>query len=509
MSFMKYRKTLAARLRDSKPEVRIESIQALIDLQASDCAPDIAERLSDPDSGVRAMSVCALSRLGAREYAESIAALLKQKDSFVAAEAATALAELAAREHIDALRPLVVHNDPYVRAVALEAALKLDPPPDFFADPLADKNSDVRCDALGALIQLKAGSYKTATAKLLDDPDERVRDRAAAFLGTCGFKEYAPRLIEMLPSRGAVEGLRALGNADAIARCLKDSNPDVRSRAIEALAAMGAWRESIADLLKDPDEGVRLAAIRAVGELGQRKHLPSLAPFFKDPDWMIFKAAVQAAAKLGDVFLTPLTQERDPMRVSILCEYASHKDLAPALAELLASPHIGVRARAAEAIGRIQAKEFAGRLVPLLKDSSRDVRILAARALMNLDGKRFEAELGQSISLRDYDTWLSIGTHRLTGLAPALEPYLKDKERTARMAAAKALGLMAYRDSADAIAGLLFEPDDPEMWVIAAQALSALGATEHASALRSVMSRPMSARSREQLAEAAAKLELR
>jgi HEAT repeat protein len=159
-----------------------------------------------------------------------------------------------------------------------------------------------------------------------------------------------------------------------------------------------------------------------------------------------------------------------------------------------------VRCAAADALGRLKAKEQAGAVARLIGDNRHDVRVSAVLALAAMDARE-QADAVASL-LKDAGPVLSgqaelraaavetLGRLRAVQHAPAVATFLRqDEGEGVRLVAVIALGQMGARDQAVAIAPLL---KDEKRWIRAfsAKALGRLQAREHAEAIRSLLDDP-------------------
>lgn len=145
------------------------------------------------------------------------------------------------------------------------------------ADPAA------RCMAARALRKYgrKASPAIPALIKILgDDTAYYVRTIGDAPPG------HVPEQNAVTVGREAGKALAAIGeeSMNPLFGALRDSNPQVRWYAIEALALFKSQvpLPSIRGMLNDSDSGPRWAAIVAVGELKDRASVPKLAAMLKD-----------------------------------------------------------------------------------------------------------------------------------------------------------------------------------------------------------------------------------
>ncbi len=212
------------------------------------------------------------------------------------------------------------------------------------AEALASKDADARYYAVWALglIGPDAKDKAPDVAKMLADKSEQVRRKAAFALG-----RVAPDPNVAVPS---------------LVKAMADDSADVRSAAAEACAGFGAGSvPPLLDAVKSSEPRVRLTAAQALGHVGPdaEKAVPGLAALLRDGDDDVVTEAALALAKVGKASL-------------------------PALTDALKSDRGFVRARAVEAVGKVEGTEAVNALVDALKSPRPDVRRLAARTLGEL-----------------------------------------------------------------------------------------------------------------------------
>jgi len=189
------------------------------------------------------------------------------------------------------------------------------------------------------------------------DPDPLVRRAAATGIGETGDKEAVPLLADVLAS---------------------DTDAGVRLNALGALELIGgtAAISAFEKALGDPDERVRQGAAYALsGYWGQSAHKALVAALKNEKSAKVRRSVAEALGNPG-----------------VMGRYSAHKwDEAPitqaALQDALVNdPDYGVRAMAAQQLGRFKNGEALNALLKALaKDRSVSVRSAAAQALGELD----------------------------------------------------------------------------------------------------------------------------
>lgn len=174
----------------------------------------------------------------------------------------------------------------------------------WLQDPQAERRLD-------AALQLAArpGVEPALGARLLLEPDERVRRALLTGLTTQATPEAAAALIPLLRSEdaplrnGAIEALAAMPAAIApeVERLIEDPDPDVRIFLVNLLAELR--HPSVADWLThllraDPHANVVAAAMEALAEAGDERHVVALedaAGRFPQEPFLGFAAEIAVA----------------------------------------------------------------------------------------------------------------------------------------------------------------------------------------------------------------------
>lgn len=259
------------------------------------------------------------------------------------------------------------------------------------ADWVKDLDTDhplIREEAL-EMIATFGSDAKEAIPKieaLLKNPKPTLRLRSAAVLIKLGSKPepLMPIAVEAARQCGTAERLRALELA------LLYGQPD------EATAGL------LAELVLDPDNRVRYQLQTRLSNFGVKAG-PLLLRMASHANaevvqWMLRsleRIPLDAAALAPR--LTPLLKDRPPLiralAVSVLLRArADVEPLLPAIKELLADKEYQARSSVLYAVGDagIKHKELAGALEPLTKDTIPAMRVRAAAALWEIDGRTRE-----------------------------------------------------------------------------------------------------------------------
>ena len=230
---------------------------------------------------------------------------------------------------------------------------------------LQDRSEQVRISATEALGRLKDRRSVTELTRLsLRDPVPMVRSEAARALGEIGDRSVLSELVGLMASGDywtrlrAVEAIEKLKPDDtaAMEQALVDESHVVRGEAARALERLGVLDLRLEEL-GSPDLETVKAATASLVRFGKAGAVESLIRTARH-DSMKIRARI--CTVLGD---------------------AGDNYALPAVTELLKDPIWIVRAKAAEAIGKLSPDDPVDLLAPSLSDDEERVRIAAIESL--------------------------------------------------------------------------------------------------------------------------------
>jgi HEAT repeat protein len=395
-------------LRSEHADLRDAAADVLLGCRPPEVDPDLLKVLDDGSAPVRAKAVQLLGHLRYKETVSSIEPLLGDPDGDVRVAAVDALNELD-----PATAPLRVRllddPDPRLRVRAAKAAAqgKLRSAVPELIRLLDDPAADVRYECAYSLIQLHAREALNAVLARLGDESDNVLRMAEAGVRTFGGTAEIPVLLPLLDSEKA-------STRGAAGRIL------VGLKAIEAIPYFKrVIRKEIPD--------ARAAALRALWELGWAD-ADVLLPLLEDADEEVQEEAARIAGAL------------------------QLKEALPSLRKLLSAPESAVLRRAIHSLWQIGDRESAKDIVPALGSSSEVVRLEALEVL---------------------------GRFSYTPAAPKFMELLGDPQPRVRGDAARVLAALRVREAVEPIRKLLADPE-LSVQTSATESLVALSAHEAA-----------------------------
>jgi len=389
---------------DQPETVRVSVITAFgvqADDRAS--APIIAA-LADPSENVRLAARSSLQQIHTPQSVrllEQAAADLKRPLG-IRVQAVNILGDLRATEAIQALIKLLSDPDEALRT-ASRAALESITLRHFntareWLDWWRQSSTLTREEMLQQLVALQADRTENLSRvleklylKILDDP--KNQNDAATFieaLTQCDIASVKKRAIKGLtPLRGP--SVRA-----ALLNALAETDASVRQAAADALAAQAdaTVAPALLKAMTDPESSVRAAAARALGVLKAQEAVTALMAMLSDSDVEAAVAAANALAELADpaaleklINIVTASATPAPLYDAAANALAKIQDprAVPILVKLLGSPKENVRWASADALGGLGVADAVKPLAAVaLKDQNPQIREAALAALSKI-----------------------------------------------------------------------------------------------------------------------------
>jgi cellulose synthase operon protein C len=375
------RPLLLSALGDGDPMVRIEAARVLARRRFDEAVGPISEWLSSGDKATRIVAAEVLGEIRSTKAIPALTRILGDGEADVRRSAVEALGKIGGP---DVVPPIVSRLDDDSTLVRREAAEKLVLLGDARAvvpllERLEDTVKEVRVAAVRAIGKLGDDRAATALLRLLRDPEEMVRMAAAEALGNLRAASAAPVLIPLL-GRGSDEmkakvayALGQIRDEHGVRELVRATQTEaLRGAAREALAGVGAPAvDPLLACLAGTLECDLTVAVDVLKTIGDARATPALLAEL-NRGRVRTQGVVAALAALADrralVPLLSLLDHADaPLKVQILDAVRPIIDgrAAGTVQRLLDDPSEDVRARAAQALGVLQARSAVPRLLSL------------------------------------------------------------------------------------------------------------------------------------------------
>ena len=352
-------------LRDEDVDVSMEAADALANLGNSAAIPPLLDSLKhDPNGEVKISVVDSLGKIGGNEVIPPLLEIAKSCPEDMAWDDSGDWNDWwdMQLKAVEALGRMRVHD-----AVPILTAILED-----------EESQDIESEVLKALA-LIGGDGEAFIIKRLVNGSARERRRAAIALslsnGIKARKALARALIDeqievRVAAIRALEKLEASEYLDIILRFLNDSNPEMRTAAIEVSTNLSNTSDNtqimldkLAPLLSDSNPAVRAATLIALKNLKPLPLLEQIRECLTDSDNTVISAACVLLAHLGD----------EKVLITLLQILSDQKG------------DINLRIQVATALGILGNIEAEQILTWAIKDKAQPVRLAALNALMQLD----------------------------------------------------------------------------------------------------------------------------
>jgi HEAT repeat protein len=437
-------------------------------------------------------AIDALGRTADPRAVSPLSALLEQP--LYALEAARALARTGESTAVAPLsRMLSWKGTAHVRTFALAFA--------ELVESAARRHGTTRAvaRALTSLPVTPAMARRLRESLVDADPPEQVA--LCAVMGAMGDKDSIALLTTLAQSpppvgpaaSKALEGIG--GDADGeIARRLLEGNSSSRL-AVLPLAARSASSEAVARCLSDPEPAVRSLACDVLARIGDTTRVDALFERLFDADTSVVQAATAAIQSLGgertENNALSLAESGSPAarRAALrLLSYFGYPSAFGVFVRSTADADPRVRDVAIQGLGLVDHERAARRLIELAGDSSEKTRAAAMKALghRSTEPGTVDALLD---GLRDPDAWVryyacqSLGRSRSVDAAHRVADLLDDGAGQVRIAAIEALSVLG----GELASGLLMDAARSDDTDVSCAALIGLGITQLESALPTLM----------------------
>lgn len=384
---------------------------------------------------------------------DDLVANLKSPNARTRQDAAAALGKSRRREAVTHLSPLVRDPELKVRVEVVRAFRALR---DLAAVPalvtsLGDGDASLRREAIRTLVEIYA-----------EEESRSPLEPIARFL----------KLRSDEADRSTVTPFAAVDPSvhQALARCLRDEDKEVRESAAFALGILGgssALRE-LATALQDPIPDVRAAAATAIGKVGTAADGRSLVPLLGDESPEVRDRALhalgvlrvrEASAELATMFEG---SRKKPLGTKVLATLSRIGDAGQGdlFVDVMQEGDAERKRLAIEGLGRISD---ASRLAALKKDYQRErneeVRLAYCFALTLMGDRAFLDSIVLALPSRSLgDRSRAYLVEMGKGILPDLYPYLGDQDAEIRAALSDIIGTIGDPGAIPKLTPLLSDP---------------------------------------------------
>ena len=290
-----------------------EALKALVDLGATEAAPDVAARLLEKDDEALSL-IQALEKIGGPEQAPAVAEAVRRhverartdkKAWFPSSDAFKLLGRWGAGPELLSLIPLMEEIVDYDGQ--LEFALRSARPAgagEALVPLLSSPKPDLVLKALGLMSDLgvpsKGMPSPDALRAALGAPETWHGRGAARSLGKLGFRDLVPVFLDA-PEEAAAEFFKELWTTAEASAALRSADPRERRAALYALKDVEPSLAELEALAADADPRVRLALAKIYGTVLLPAPPGPLARLLSDPSMGVAEAAFTAALARKDL----------------------------------------------------------------------------------------------------------------------------------------------------------------------------------------------------------------
>jgi HEAT repeat protein len=387
---------------DAKQQLKAVDEICSREASAAEAAPKLVELLSARSAELRWHAARALAAMGPKAAAAvpALAKSLSDADPLVRAHAAQALGQIgpASRDVVADLGKLIADPDVRVRRATVAAWRNIRPGPKVSIPIFVKVLEDAQGEVkVQAMLAISEAGREAVPALIEALKNDRARYWACIVLGDIG-----PHAAEAIP---------------ALVEQLKCEEPQVRMQATMALTAIG------------PSDSGTIAA---------------LIPLLRDSEYSVRYAATFAMTKIGP----------------------AAKDATPTLKKNLDDKDTFLVAISAWALARVNDKDAAAldvaisKLVPALKDKEQRTRLIAVKALFDLNPPSEKVAPALAEALRDSDPEVlanvidALAAHGEAVVPRAIKALDNDKLRVPAIMLLRRLGPKA-KDAVPALVAIL------------------------------------------------------
>lgn len=400
--------------REYSERVRATIISVLKDYHEEKLINILVGFLNDEDSRVRANTTEVLGELGDEKLKQKIFPLLNDPNNRVVANAVVTLYPWASHEERKMLNDRIINmtksdkEEDRASAYFIIGSIGDSNLFEYLKQGVSEISVMVRKQVAKALGNFANPFIIDPIMKLLGDEDYQIRNMASS-VALDKKDMFFEHLINMLPIADSVQKkvqiiglLGGIGNkkaADTIVELLKDTDEEIRLRAVIALGKLNVTPANVLlPLLGDGSSKVRSATVKVLGRLDPVLLRTCITKMLTDENERARANAIEALALNPtegsvDIFKKYLLDDHYRVRASasIALWKSNSRDGIPVLKELLSSEEKWHRATALYAFGEIGSTEFLEDILKFLDDEDLDIKRLAAAALEKIGGPALES----------------------------------------------------------------------------------------------------------------------
>jgi len=409
-------------LRNPSLNIRSNAARTLGRLKSRVSTPYLVDLLQDEDATVRASACEALGQIGDKVSIEPLVSMVQDNVEKVQDQAVASLVGFGKQATIPLLNALSRERDKFAQRAFLKCLGRIGDPKSVSAliSYLRSSYFIVRQSAVSALIRFSPIVTRHLVATLsfnASDIEKLTRD-------ACD-KEHPELQLRAIKALGGLEDHRAV---PLLKEIVEEGLPDVQEAASQALYQIGcaAWGRcsalkvlgEVADQsavpeilpsLQDNSDNVRFEAVRALGKLAGPeavKHLARIArkdraDFIRREAFRVMRTAGLGQPGILDVAKGGLRDSSREVRVQaarLLGNFQDRKSILPLL-KAMADPHWSVRESAETALLNF-GQDAADLLIEALNSRSWTTRFRAARLLGEIGAQEAVTPLQNALARR-------------------------------------------------------------------------------------------------------------
>ncbi|MCJ7588901.1 MAG: HEAT repeat domain-containing protein [Candidatus Aminicenantes bacterium] len=409
-------------LRNPSPNIRSNAARTLGKMKSRGSTPYLIDLLQDEDATVRTSACEALGRIGDKVSIEPLVSMVQDNVEKVQDQAVASLVGFGKQATIPLLNALSRERDKFAQRAFLKCLGRIGDPKSVAAliSYLRSSYFIVRQSAVSALVRFGPIVTRHLVATLsfnASDIEKLTRD-------ACD-KEHPELQMRAIKALGGLEDHRAI---PLLKEMVEEGLPDVQEAACQALYQIGcaAWGRcsalkvlgEVADpsavpeilpSLQDESDNVRFEAVRALGKLAGPeavKHLVRIArgdraDFIRREAFRVLRTAGLGQPGILDVAKGGLRDSSREVRVQaarLLGNFQDRKSILPLL-KAMADPHWSVRESAETALLNF-GQDAVDLLIEALNSRSWTTRFRAARLLGEIGDPRAVSPLKKALARR-------------------------------------------------------------------------------------------------------------